>query len=145
MPKVRVIHGPNLNMLGQREPHLYGSTTLQQINDRLVARGSEMGIEVACYQSNSEGDIVTEIQICRGQVDAIIINPGALTHTSVAVRDALLACEVPAIECHLSNLHRREEFRLTNLTAAACVGQISGFGADSYFIALEAVARVIGR
>jgi 3-dehydroquinate dehydratase II len=136
--RVLVLHGPNLNLLGQRDPTLYGSLTLAEIDRRLHARAAARGAEVDCLQSNLEGELVTLVQGARGRYDAIVINPGGYSHTSVALRDALEACGVPAVEVHLSNIHAREEFRHTSLTAARCVGLISGFGPRSYELGLDA-------
>jgi 3-dehydroquinate dehydratase-2 len=138
--RVLVIHGPNLNLLGEREPEVYGGTTLEEIDDRLRKRGEELGFAVVTFQSNHEGEIVDKIAEARGSADAIIINPGAYTHTSVAIRDALSAVGLPTIEVHLSNIYSREAFRHTSLVAPVVTGQISGFGANSYLLALEAVA-----
>lgn len=143
--RVLVIHGPNLNLLGSRDPTLYGSATLAEIDDRLRARALDRGVEVDCVQSNLEGEIVTLVQQARGRYQAIVINPGGYSHTSVAIRDALEACGVPAIEVHLSNIYAREPFRHTSLTAARCVGVISGFGPRSYELGLDAaLAHVEG-
>lgn len=143
--RVLVIHGPNLNLLGSRDPSLYGSATLAEIDDRLRARAQARGAEVDCVQSNLEGEIVTHVQGARGRYQAIVINPGGYSHTSVAIRDALEACGVPAVEVHLSNLYARESFRHTSLTAARCVGVISGFGPRSYELGLDAaLAHVEG-
>jgi len=143
--RVLVIHGPNLNLLGVRDPEVYGTTTLDEINDALRTRAEELGVELTCVQENVEGEIVTLIQGARTAADAILINPGGYSHTSVAIRDALEACGVPAVECHLSNIHAREPFRHTSLTAARCVGLISGFGPRSYFLGLDAaLAHVEG-
>jgi 3-dehydroquinate dehydratase-2 len=133
-----VIHGPNLNLLGEREPEVYGTTTLGQIDAELKSLADEADVEVETWQSNVEGEIVTRIQDARGRFDAIVINPAAYTHTSVAIRDALDAVRVPAVEVHLSNLHKREDFRQRSLTAAVCAGQITGFGATSYYLGFEA-------
>jgi 3-dehydroquinate dehydratase-2 len=142
---VLVIHGPNLNLLGARDPALYGSATLAEIDDRLRARAQARGVEIDCVQSNVEGEIVTLVQGARGRYQAIVINPGGYSHTSVAIRDALEACGVPAVEVHLSNLYARESFRHTSLTAARCVGVISGFGPRSYELGLDAaLAHVEG-
>ena len=136
--KVLVIHGPNLNMLGTREPEHYGTTTLDGINRSVTELGSELGLEVSAMQSNSEAEIVETIQA--GDFDFLIINPAAFTHTSVAIRDAISAVDKPAIEVHLSNVHAREEFRQRSYPAGACIGQISGFGVESYRLALRVAA-----
>ncbi|MGE0822481.1 MAG: type II 3-dehydroquinate dehydratase [Candidatus Binatia bacterium] len=143
LPRVLVLHGPNLNMLGQREPQIYGHTTLTDINTMLVGLGKELGVAVDTFQSNGEGELVDKIQAARGQYAALIINGGAYTHTSVAILDALLAVDMPVIEVHLSNLYKREEFRHHSFIARAAVGQICGFGADSYLLGLRAVVRLI--
>lgn len=145
MLRVLVIHGPNLNLLGTREPSIYGTTTLAQVEQRLRDRAAEIGVELDCWQSNIEGEIVTRIQDAAARYDALVINPAAYTHTSVAIRDAIEACGLPAVEVHLSNIHAREAFRHTSLTAPKCVGQISGFGPQSYLLGLDAaVAHVKG-
>jgi 3-dehydroquinate dehydratase-2 len=140
---ILVIHGPNLNLLGTRETELYGNLTLDDINDKLNILGKELGISLSFYQSNSEGDLVNEIQGALGKCDAILINPGAYTHTSIALRDALLGVSIPTIEVHLSNIYRREEFRKKSLLADVAVGQITGFGVDSYLLGLRAAVKVI--
>ena len=137
--RILVIHGPNLNLLGEREPEVYGNTTLEKIDERLQERAQELGFEVTSFQSNHEGEIVDKIAEARRSADAIIINPGAYTHTSVAIRDALSAVGLPAVEVHLSNIYARETFRHKSLVAPVVTGQISGFGADSYILALEAI------
>lgn len=137
--RVLVIHGPNLNLLGTREPSIYGRDTLADVDAALRARGARRGASVAVVQSNLEGEIVDAIQAATGRYDGIVINPGGYTHTSVAIRDALGACGVPAVEVHLSNVHAREPFRQRSITAAACVGQIAGFGTNSYLLGLDAV------
>lgn len=144
MTRVLVIHGPNLNLLGTREPHIYGTTTLEEINASLRAQGAIAGAEVECVQSNLEGEIVTRIQEARGRFDAILLNAGAYSHTSYAIRDAIDAVAVPTVEVHLTNVHRREEFRHKLVTAGACVGAVLGFGARSYQVALEAILGHLG-
>lgn len=142
MASVLVIHGPNLNLLGEREPAVYGSTTLGEINAALAALGDELGVQVETMQSNHEGAIIDAIHAARHRHGAILINPGAYTHYSIAIRDALAGVEVPAVEVHLSNVHRREEFRRTSVIAPVVVGTIAGFGAESYFLGLRAAARL---
>jgi len=131
------IHGPNLNLLGSREPGLYGSTSLEQIDDDLRRRAGTLGVEIDCFQSNHEGALVDRIHQARGLVDGILINAGAYTHTSIAIRDALLAVAIPYVELHLSNVHAREPFRHHSHLADRAVGVICGFGAGSYGLALE--------
>ena len=128
-------------MLGTREPEKYGTTTLADIEKEIEAHAKKKGVEVDFYQSNIEGEIVTAIQKAKGIYDGIIINPAAYTHTSVALRDAILAVELPAVEIHLSNIHTREEFRHHSFTAPVCVGQITGFGKFGYIMALDAIAN----
>lgn len=141
--KILVLHGPNLNLLGQREPAVYGRLTLEQLNARLQAKAAELGASVECVQTNHEGVMVDTIQAAEGQYDFIVINPAAFTHYSVAVRDALAAVSVPAIEVHLSNIYQREEFRHHSVTAAVTVGQIAGLGAQGYLLALEAACGIL--
>src|SRR5689334_20579185 len=140
---VLVLHGPNLNLLGRREPDVYGTLTLEEIDDRLRALAVELGVEVEIVQSNGEGELVDRIQEAAGTAAAIVINPAAYTHTSVAIRDAILAVGLPVVEVHLSNIHGREEFRHSSLISDVAVGQITGFGADSYLLGLRAAVRVI--
>ena len=140
--KVLVIHGPNLSLLGGREPDVYGRTTLAQINDMLEERAAKRGHVVKTFQSNHEGQIVDRIIDEADWAEAIIINPAAFTHTSVAIRDAIAAVGIPTVEVHLSNIHAREEFRQKSLIAPVAVGQISGFGVRSYLLALEAVGKL---
>jgi 3-dehydroquinate dehydratase-2 len=135
---VQVLHGPNLNLLGTRDPETYGTTTLAEIDAELVKRGKARGATVRSAQSNVEGELVSLIQKAKGWAHAIVINPGAYTHTSVAIRDAIEAVALPTIEVHLSNIHAREEFRHHSLVAARCIGQICGFGANSYYLGLDA-------
>ncbi len=138
-----VLHGPNLNLLGTREPEIYGTTTLAEINQVLTARAEASGATVECLQSNSEGELIDHIQAARGKAHAIVINPGAYTHTSVAIADALRGVGLPAIEVHLSNLQKREPYRRRSYTAAACVGTIAGFGPRSYYLALDAALDLL--
>jgi len=143
--RVLVIHGPNLNLLGSRDPSVYGTTTLAEIDAALAERAAAAGAELVAIQSNLEGEIVTLIQNAGVDRDAIVINPGGYSHTSVAIRDAIDACGIPVVEVHLSNIHARESFRHTSLTAARCVGLISGFGPRSYYLGLDAaLAHVEG-
>ena len=143
--KILVLNGPNLNLLGKREPDLYGRTSLEDIVRQVKARARKQSITVDAFQSNEEGALVTRIGRSAGKYDGIIFNPAAYTHTSVALRDALLAAKVPCVEVHLSNIHAREEFRHKSLTAAACIGQISGFGGLGYVLALDALVDYLER
>jgi 3-dehydroquinate dehydratase-2 len=140
--RVLVIHGPNLNLLGQREPDVYGTQTLAQIDAAIVQSARELSIDVRCVQHNSEGAIIDELHAARERYDAIVINPGAYTHYSYAIADAIAAIAVPAIEVHLSNTQARESFRRTSVIAPVCVGSVAGFGANSYILALRAAAAV---
>jgi 3-dehydroquinate dehydratase-2 len=137
--KVLVLHGPNLNLLGSRENEIYGNLTLAEINKRIKKFAKEKGFVVELYQSNHEGELVTKIQEAKGTVDAMVINPAAYTHTSIAIRDALAAAKIPTVEVHLSNIYRREEFRQKSFTAPIALGVISGFGANSYLLGLQAI------
>lgn len=143
--RILVLHGPNLNLVGTREPDIYGRTTLADIDAQLRQLATELGVTVDTFQSNSEGDLVNRIQAARGSAAAIVINAGAYTHTSVAIRDALLAVELPVIEVHLSNTYKREAFRHRSLIADVAVGQLVGFGADSYLLGLRAAVGVLAR
>lgn len=136
--KVLFLNGPNLNLLGRREPEVYGRETLAAIEARVRSRAKELGVKVDFRQSNQEGELVNWIQEADGKFDAIVLNAAAYTHTSIAIRDAISAVKVPVIEIHLSNIHAREEFRRKSVIAPVCVGQITGFGPDSYLLALEA-------
>jgi 3-dehydroquinate dehydratase-2 len=142
-PAVLVVHGPNLNLLGEREPGVYGSTTLSQIDRQLKDLAGELGMAIETFQSNSEGALVDRIQAARGQIDVLIINPAAYTHTSVAIRDVILAIGVQCIEVHLSNVYKREPFRHHSTIADVAVGRIMGFGAEGYMIALRAARTLI--
>jgi len=140
--RILIIHGPNLNLLGTREPGHYGNTTLADINQQLIELGDQLGLEITTYQSNHEGELVDRIQQAaesgeHGNTDGIVINPAAYTHTSIAIRDVLLASKIPFIEVHLSNIHRREEFRHHSMLADAASGVVAGFGASSYTLALR--------
>ncbi|MFP4179561.1 MAG: type II 3-dehydroquinate dehydratase [Spirochaetaceae bacterium] len=136
-----VVNGPNLNMLGARERDVYGSSTLEEIHAELVALAEELQVEVDFFQSNSEGAIIDFLQGCRGRSDGIILNAGAYTHYSIALRDAISAAEVPTVELHLSNVYAREEFRHTSVIAPVCTGVISGFGKTGYLLALRALVE----
>jgi 3-dehydroquinate dehydratase-2 len=136
--KILVIHGPNLNLLGKREPDIYGSFTMDDINNRLAALAKELGVDVSFYQSNHEGELVQKIQDAMGVYHAIVINPGAYTHTSIALRDAIASTGIPTVEAHISNICKREDFRKHSYISGVAIGQIIGFGADSYLLALRA-------
>lgn len=141
MIKILVLHGPNLNLLGMREPGIYGSVTLAEINQRLQAEAASLDAEVVCVQSNSEGALVDAIHAAWGTHQGLLINAGAYTHTSVAIRDAIAAVNLPTVEVHLSNIYRREEFRHHSYIAPIAIGQISGFGAESYYLGLQALVH----
>ncbi len=139
---VLFLNGPNLNLLGTRQPEIYGRTTLSDIEAMVRQRAEALGVVIEFRQTNHEGELVTWLQQSRGKADAIVLNAAAYTHTSVALRDAITACEVPTIEIHLSNVHAREEFRHRSFIAPVCRGQISGFGARSYLLGLEAAVSI---
>lgn len=141
--KILVIHGPNLNMLGTRETELYGNTTLEEIDNNLKKIGESKGLSVETFQSNHEGDIVEKIQQAGGAYSGLIINPAAYTHTSIALRDALLLLDIPIIEVHISNIYRREPFRQKSMIADISTAQLTGFGVQGYAMALEALAHLI--
>lgn len=142
MKKILVIHGPNLNMLGDREKGIYGEATLDDINKEIASLAKELGAEVDFFQSNVEGEIVGAVQKSKGLYSALVINPGGYTHYSVAIRDAISAVQVPAIEVHLSNIHAREEFRQKSVIAPVARGQIMGFGKESYLLAVRAAVSI---
>ena len=143
MKKILVIHGPNLNLLGKRETEIYGEVTLEEINKKLMELAGELGVLVDVYQSNSEGELVTEIQNSMDNYDALVINPGAYTHTSIALRDAIAGAGISTVEVHLSNIYQREDFRKKSMLADVVIGQITGFGIDSYMLGLRAAANII--
>ena len=143
MKKILIIHGPNLNLLGKREPEIYGTTTIKSIDSALKEVAKSHGVELETYQSNHEGEIVSKIGAADDVFDAIVINPAAYTHTSVAIRDAVAAIRIPVIEVHLSNIYAREEFRRESLVAPVAKGQVSGFGAKSYELGLLAAINIL--
>lgn len=140
--KILFLNGPNLNLLGQREPEIYGRTTLAAIEAKVRQKAKKLGAEIEFRQSNSEGQLIDWIQEARGRIDVIVINAAGYTHTSVALRDSISAVGIPTIEIHISNVHAREEFRHKSLLAAVCCGQIVGFGVNSYVLAVEAAVNV---
>jgi 3-dehydroquinate dehydratase-2 len=143
--RVLVIHGPNLNLLGEREPEVYGKQTLSDIDASLADIARELGVEVRCVQHNSEGAIIDELHAARSAYDAVVINPGAYTHYSYAIADAVAAIRIPVVEAHLSNIAAREQFRRTSVIAPVCKGSVAGFGARSYELALRAVVHLAAR
>lgn len=143
MTAILVLHGPNLNLLGTRQPEVYGRLTLAEIDLRLLEAGKELGLEVRCNQSNSEGALIDALQEARLWASGVVFNPGGYTHTSVALRDAVSAISIPVVEVHLSNVDAREEFRRQSLIAPACAGRIAGFGWRSYLLGLQALAGII--
>jgi 3-dehydroquinate dehydratase-2 len=143
--KILVLHGPNLNLLGTREPEVYGNMTLKEIDQRLVMLGRELDIEVRTLQSNHEGALIDALQDARLWADGVVFNPGGYTHTSVALRDAIAAIEIPVVEVHLSNVYAREQFRHKSFISAVCKGKITGFGWHSYTLGLRAVIDSINK
>jgi 3-dehydroquinate dehydratase II len=141
--RILFLNGPNLNLLGQREPEVYGRSTLSDIESKVRQRADKRGAQIEFRQSNGEGELVAWIQQAKGQADAIVLNAAAYTHTSIAIRDAIVAVGIPTIEIHLSNIHAREEFRHQSVIAAVCCGQIAGFGANSYLLALQAALTLL--
>jgi len=141
--KILILHGPNLNLLGTREPEVYGSATLDDVNSRMIELGKELGAEIKCLQSNHEGALIDALQDARTWAGGVVFNPGGYTHTSVALRDAISAIQIPVIEVHISNVYAREEFRHKSLVSAVCRGKVSGFGLLSYELGLRGLVDII--
>ncbi len=144
MTKLLLLHGPNLNLLGTREPEVYGKMTLDEINERVTAYANRHHVELRAEQSNHEGALIDILHVARNWADGVVFNPGAYTHTSVALRDAISAIQLPVVEIHLSNIHAREPFRHTSLLAPVCLGQITGFGWRGYLLAVDALLGHLG-
>jgi 3-dehydroquinate dehydratase II len=142
---ILVLHGPNLNLLGIREPSIYGAMTLEELNASLIRLGMELGVTIESRQSNVEGELVNWIQEAKQRFDGLVFNPAAYTHTSIALRDAIVGVEIPMVEVHLSNIHRRESFRRRSYLASVALGQISGFGPQSYLLGLRALVDALQR
>ena len=142
--KIAVIQGPNINMLGVREQNIYGPMSMEQIHEQMKTSAAQNGVELEFFQSNLEGEIVDRVQECLGEIDGIIINPAAYSHTSIAIRDALSAVALPTVEVHISNIYKREEFRQKSITAPASTGVITGFGPFGYHLALLSLTQIIG-
>lgn len=144
MKKILVMHGPNINLTGKREPGTYGSDSFESINNEIVAYAKELGLECDIYQSNHEGALIDKLQECIGKYDGIVLNAGAYTHYSYAIRDAIASINLPCVEVHMSNIHKREEFRHTSVISPVCVGQICGFGKHSYLLGVAALKQILG-
>jgi len=141
--KILILHGPNLNLLGTREPEIYGSMTLDEIDAKLIELANELGAEIKCFQTNHEGGLIDALHDARNWANGVIINPGAYTHTSIALRDAIGAIGIPVIEVHLSNVYAREEFRHVSMISAVCRGKITGFGWRSYLLGLRGLVQML--
>ena len=141
--KILILHGPNLNLLGTREPEVYGSLTLDEINNKLIELGKELGADIKCLQSNHEGALIDALHDARTWANGVVFNPGGYTHTSIALRDAISAIRIPVVEVHLSNVYAREEFRHVSMISAVCKGKITGFGWRSYMLGLRALMDVL--